>query len=90
MARRAPHFAGAGAIALFITANLVIASAAGLIALLVGLFWNFGTPSSRRGGNGGWGGWNSGGWSGGGGSGGGGFSSGGGGDFGGGGASGDW
>ena len=80
--------AGAGAVALFITASLVVAAIAALIAMLVGLFSGFNMSSLGRGGTSGWGGGGSGGWSSG--SGGGGFSSGGGGDFGGGGASGDW
>lgn len=84
--------AGTGAVALFITASLVVAAVAALVAMLVGLF-SSGKPGAlsrgRAGGSpGGWAGGSSGGWSSG--SGGGGFSSGGGGDFGGGGASGDW
>jgi len=75
---------GAGAIALWITASLVIGLVAGVIALLYALLAGGGSSLGRRGT----------GWGGGGGSwgdgGGGGFSSGGGGDFGGGGASGDW
>ncbi|MBL8370748.1 MAG: TPM domain-containing protein [Burkholderiaceae bacterium] len=79
---------GAGALALWVTASLLIGLAAGVIALLYAMLAGGGSSFGRRGT--GWGG----GWSGGGGSwgdgGGGGFSSGGGGDFGGGGASGDW
>ena len=83
--------AGTGAVALFITASLLVAAVAALVAMLVGLF-SSGKPGmlsrGRSGGGlGGWAGGGSGGWSGGSG---GGFSSGGGGDFGGGGASGDW
>lgn len=79
--------AGVGALALFVTASLLLASLAGIVALVITLFANFsrGKGSSR--------GWSSdlGGFGfGGGDSSGGGFSSGGGGDFGGGGASGDW
>ncbi len=75
---------GVGALALFVTASLLIASLAGVVALVITLFSNFSRSS------GGWGS-NLGGISfGGGDSSGGGFSSGGGGDFGGGGASGDW
>jgi uncharacterized protein len=82
---------GAGALAWWFSASLLIAGVAGVIALImVGVF---GFGSAARGRRGGppiiWGGGS--GWGGGGGSGGGGgFSSGGGGDFGGGGASGDW
>jgi uncharacterized protein len=86
---------GVGALAMAITASLVVAGVAGVIALVVTLLTghrSFGSTlgrTSRHGG--GWGsggfGGNSGGFGGGGG---GGFSSGGGGDFGGGGASGDW
>ena len=87
---------GVGAIALLITASLVVAGIAGVIALLFSML-SGGTPglgSRHRGGRGagpwiGGGGGGGSGWGGGGG-GGGGFSSGGGGDFGGGGASGDW
>ena len=73
---------------LFFTSSLLIASIAGFVAMLVGLFAAFSPGAlTRSSGGGGWsgggGGWSSG-------SGGGGFSSGGGGDFGGGGASGDW
>lgn len=80
---------GAGALALWVTASLLIGLAAGVIALLYAMLAGGGSSFGRRGT--GWGG----GWSGGGGGswgdgGGGGFSSGGGGDFGGGGASGDW
>lgn len=81
---------GVGLLAWWITASLLIAGAAGLVALLVSLLSAV-LPSPRRQGWGGHhGGWGAGhgGWGGGGG--GGGFSSGGGGDFGGGGASGDW
>jgi uncharacterized protein len=87
--------AGVGGIAWWITASLLIAAGAGLLALvLVGLFGVGRALRGMRGGppviGGGWG--HGGGWSGGGGfgGGGGGFSSGGGGDFGGGGASGGW
>lgn len=85
---------GAGALALWVTASLLIGLAAGVIALLYAMLAGGGSSFGRRGT--GWGGgWSGGGWSGGGGGswgdgGGGGFSSGGGGDFGGGGASGDW
>jgi uncharacterized protein len=80
---------GAGALAWWFSASLVVAGLAGVVALiLVGVV---GIGSAGRGRGGGppiiWGG---GGWGGGGHGGGGGFSSGGGGDFGGGGASGDW
>lgn len=87
---------GIGAVAFFLTASVVIAVLAGLVALMVSLFSAAAASSpARRGGGGGFGGWGGGGgggggWSSGGSSGGGGFSSGGGGDFGGGGASGDW
>jgi uncharacterized protein len=85
---------GIGAVAFFLTASVVIAVLAGLVALMVSLFSAAAASSpARRGGGGfgGWGGGGGGGWSSGGSSsGGGGFSSGGGGDFGGGGASGDW
>jgi uncharacterized protein len=78
--------AGVGVLALVVTASVVVAGIAALIALLITLVMGTGIP---RGGRSGWG---SGGLGGGGGfgSGGGGFSSGGGGNFGGGGASGDW
>lgn len=85
---------GAGALALFLTASLVIAGIAAFVALAFTLFSNFAAvPGRWQGGRssgwgGGFGGGSGGGWSSGGG--GGGFSSGGGGDFGGGGASGDW
>ncbi len=82
--------AGAGTVALLITSSLLVAVAAGLIAMLVGLFSNTRPASSWHSGPGGWSSGGSGGWSSGSGSDGGGFSSGGGGDFGGGGASGDW
>lgn len=80
-----------GALALFITSSLLIASLAAVAALLFTLFSNF----ARSSGGAGWrsghaGGWSSGAGAGGFGGGGGGFSSGGGGNFGGGGASGDW
>lgn len=75
---------GVGALALFFTASLLIASMAGVVALLITLFSNFSRSS------GGWGSNFSGISFGGDGNSGGGFSSGGGGDFGGGGASGDW
>lgn len=82
--------AGAGGIAMLITASLLIAGGAAVVGLVIALMSN--TNLGGRRGNNSWGtgGWSggSGGWSGG--SGGGGFSSGGGGDFGGGGASGDW
>lgn len=81
----------AGAVGWWLTASLLLAGAAGVVALL--LVGVFGIGSARRGGGGGppiiWGGGGGGGWGGGSG-GGGGFSSGGGGDFGGGGASGGW
>lgn len=76
--------AGVGALALFITSSLLIASLAALAALVFSLF----SSLPRTGGGSGWGTGGAGGWGSGGG--GGGFSSGGGGDFGGGGASGDW
>ena len=84
---------GIGALALFVTASLLLAGLAAVTALVVTLMFGGGIAASsgsrRSGGSSGWGGGGFGG--GGGGSfGGGGFSSGGGGDFGGGGASGDW
>jgi uncharacterized protein len=86
--------AGVGAIALFVTSSLIVASLAAFAAVAVALFSGSlpSLGSGRRGGSswghgGGWSGGGGGGWSSGGG---GGFSSGGGGDFGGGGASGDW
>ena len=90
-----------GAVAFFITASLVVAALAGLVALLFTIFSSafIGLPTLGRnhggrggfgGHGGGFGGGYGGGGFGGGGGGGGGFSSGGGGDFGGGGASGDW
>ncbi len=85
-----------GAIAWWVSASLLIAGIAGVLALAFALFSSLASalPTRGRGGHGGFGGWGGGGggWSsgGGGGGGGGGFSSGGGGDFGGGGASGDW
>ena len=91
-----------GGLALFVTASVVIAGVAGVLALIFTLIAGSGRSSTGRGGgldgSGGWGGlggsgrggWSSGGGGGGFGSGGGGFSSGGGGDFGGGGASGSW
>ncbi|HSV57728.1 MAG TPA: TPM domain-containing protein [Variovorax sp.] len=94
--------AATGAIAFFITASLLVAGLAAVVALIFTLFSSafiglptlgrrhggggFGVPGSYGGGS--WGGGGGGGFGGGGG--GGGFSSGGGGDFGGGGASGDW
>ncbi|KAF1048917.1 TPM domain-containing protein [Xylophilus sp.] len=85
---------GIGAIAFAVTASLLVAAGAGLLALLWTWLGNA-VPAGRAGAGGPWigGGWGGGGgWSsgGGGGGGGGGFSSGGGGDFGGGGASGGW
>lgn len=82
----------AGALALWITASLLIALLAGAMALLYALLSGGGGPAGRSGGarGGGWSGGSSGGGGGDWGTGGGGFSSGGGGDFGGGGASGDW
>ena len=88
---------GAGALALVVTASMLIAGLAAFAALLVTLLFGSGISTPRSSGqsrgsgrSSGWGGsWGSGGGFGGG-SGGGGFSSGGGGDFGGGGASGDW
>ena len=81
---------GVGALAFLATASVLLASGAGIAALLyTWIFAGRGVPIVWNGGGGGHGG----GWSGGGGGGwggGGGFSSGGGGDFGGGGASGDW
>ena len=84
---------GIGALALVVTASLLMAGLAAVAALVVTLMFGGGIAASsgsrRSGGSSGWGGGGFGG--GGGGSfGGGGFSSGGGGDFGGGGASGDW
>jgi uncharacterized protein len=83
---------GAGVLALLFTASVVVAVAAGVIALLVSLLSGAGPFGGRRSGwggpvifPGGFGGRGGGGFGGGGG-----FSSGGGGDFGGGGASGDW
>ena len=91
---------GVGTLAMWATASLLVAGAAGITALVVTLLMGGlggGLPGrNRSGGNwGSGGGWGAGGYGGGGGggsfgSGGGGFSSGGGGDFGGGGASGDW
>ncbi len=90
---------GVGALAMVVTASLVVAGLAAFAALVVTLMFGSGiaaTSGSRRSGrSSGWGqgGFGSGGFGGGsfgGGGGGGGFSSGGGGDFGGGGASGDW
>jgi uncharacterized protein len=83
--------AGVGAVALWITASLVIAALAALVALLLALFSHAAGGTRGRGLDHGSGGFGGGGWaSSGGGDSGGGFSSGGGGDFGGGGASGDW
>jgi uncharacterized protein len=81
---------GVGALAFLATASMLLASGAGIAALLyTWIFAGRGAPIVWNGG--GWGGGHGGGWGGGGGFGsGGGFSSGGGGDFGGGGASGDW
>jgi uncharacterized protein len=85
---------GAGAIAMVVTASIVLAVIAGFVALLFTLFSGaIGMPAlgGGRGGGGSWGGGGyGGGWGGGSSGGGGGFSSGGGGDFGGGGASGSW
>ena len=93
--------AGGGLLAFLFTHSLMLAAAAGVIALVFG-FVSRGGNGLRRGGRGfgtglgaglgaGMGaGWGGGGFGGGGGGGGGGFSSGGGGDFGGGGASGSW
>lgn len=82
-----------GGIALLITSSLLVASLAGVAALMYALFSSFSVGQALQGGRGGKGGFG-GGWPGGsggsGGFGGGGFGSGGGGDFGGGGASGDW
>jgi uncharacterized protein len=82
---------GAGALAWWFSASLLIAGVAGLAALIMVGVFGFGSTGRGRGGGPPiiWGG-GGGGWGGGGGDGGGGFSSGGGGDFGGGGASGDW
>ncbi|MBT9507254.1 TPM domain-containing protein [Rhodoferax sp.] len=85
--------AAVGALTLFVTSSLIVASVAAFVALLFALLTRFpqahpGNWTSGSSGTGGWGTGGSGGWSAG--SGGGGFSSGGGGDFGGGGASGDW
>lgn len=84
--------AAVGAMALFVTASLLVASGAAFVALVVTLMmgngrlgrgaWGAGSGGSWGGGTGGGSGWSGGG--------GGGFSSGGGGDFGGGGASGSW
>jgi uncharacterized protein len=87
--------AGAGVIAYFVTASIVVAVLAAFFGFIVALISGGLGAVSRRGtsGSGPWistGGWGGGGGSGWGGGGGGGFSSGGGGDFGGGGASGDW
>jgi uncharacterized protein len=91
--------AGVGAIALFVTASLVVAVVAAFVALAFSLFSSGFGGAPRRSSRGGWGGgpwigtgggWGSGSSGGSWGGGGGGFSSGGGGDFGGGGASGDW
>jgi uncharacterized protein len=78
-----------GAVAWWVTASVLVALGAGVVALVIAGLGALG--GGRRGGSGPvvWGGGGGGGWSSGGG-GGGGFSSGGGGDFGGGGASGDW
>ena len=87
---------GIGALALVVTASLLMAGLAAVAALVVTLMFGGGIAASSRsrrsGGSSGWGGGGFGGGGGGsfGGGGGGGFSSGGGGDFGGGGASGDW
>jgi len=80
---------GVGLLAWWITASLLIAGGAGLVALLFSLLSAVLPAPRRQGWSGHHGGWGAGhgGWGGGGG---GGFSSGGGGDFGGGGASGDW
>jgi uncharacterized protein len=82
--------AGVGGIAMVVTASMVVAGVAGVVALVYALVAGFsGTGGGRRGMPGGGTGWGAGaGWGGGGR--GGGFSSGGGGDFGGGGASGNW
>jgi uncharacterized protein len=80
-----------GGIGWFLTASLLVAGGAGLVALILVGVLGIGSRGGRGGGGGGpviWGGGGGGGFGGGGG--GGGFSSGGGGDFGGGGASGDW
>jgi uncharacterized protein len=81
-----------GTLAFVFTASLIIASLAGVVALLFALFSGLSGGSSGRSGGLGRGGFGGGGFGGGGfsGGGGGGFSSGGGGDFGGGGASGSW
>ncbi len=87
---------GVGALAMVVTASLLVAGLAGVAALIVTMMFGGGIAASsgsrRSGGSSGWGGGGFGGGGGGsfGGGGGGGFSSGGGGDFGGGGASGDW
>jgi uncharacterized protein len=84
---------GAGALAWWFSASLLIAGAAGFVALLLVGVLGIGSRGGGFGGRGGpmiWGGGGGGGWSGGSSGDGGGFSSGGGGDFGGGGASGDW
>ena len=90
--------AGVGGVAFIVTASVVLAVVAGIVALLFALFSGMAAALPQaRGRNGGWGGPvilppSGGGWGGGGGGcgGGGGFGSGGGGDFGGGGASGGW
>ena len=89
--------AGAGTLAWWLSASLLLGGAAGVVALVLVGVLGIGSAGRRGGGSGRggppiiWGGGGGGGgWSGGGGGGGGGFSSGGGGDFGGGGASGDW
>jgi uncharacterized protein len=81
-----------GTLAFVLTASLIVAGLAGVVALLFVLFSNLSGGSGRRNGGSGHGGFGGGGFGGGGfsGGGGGGFSSGGGGDFGGGGASGSW
>ena len=84
--------AGVGTVGLMLTASLLVAGLAALVALVVTFVMGSGLVSAARNSSGhgsSWGGGSGGGWGSGGGSGGG-FSSGGGGDFGGGGASGDW
>ena len=87
---------GVGALAMVVTASMVVAGLAAFAALIVTLLFGSGIAASagsrRSGRSSGWGqgGFGGGGFGGGGGGSGGGFSSGGGGDFGGGGASGDW
>ena len=82
--------AAVGGLGWWLTASLLVAGGAGLIALFLVGVMGLGSRGGRSGGPVIWGGGGGGGFGGGGGGGGGGFSSGGGGDFGGGGASGSW